>query len=47
MDTYIRREEIKLVLRDKVSWVKEGDLLELGDLSGMIYLNNAFNRKKS
>jgi len=47
MDTYIGREEVKLVLRDKASWVEEGDLLNIGDLSGMIYLNNAFNRKKS
>jgi len=47
MDTYIRREEIKLVLRDKASWVEEGDLLDIGDLSSMIYLNSAFNKKES
>jgi len=47
MDTYIGREEIKLVLRDRASWVKEGDLLELGDLSSMIYLNSAFDKKES
>jgi len=47
MDTYIGREEVKLVFRNKASWVEEGDLLDIGDLSGMIYLNSAFNRKKS
>jgi len=47
ISTYIGREEIKLVFRDKVSWMKEGDLLELEDLSGMIYLNSAFDKKES
>jgi len=47
MDTYIGREEVKLVFRDRASWVKEEDLLELGDLSSMIYLHNPFDKEES
>jgi len=47
MDTYIGREEVKLVFRDRASWVEEGDLLDIGNLSSIICLNSAFDKEES